>query len=934
MDMQSSCSFNTLLFTILMLLSKSDVNGTWVGQKCCEDAMVDQCRFACLQANSRFELIDQCRNDYEEEMFKCIYKQESRQRCCGRNRETSSSCRHMCERAFGNDRRSPTPNDIIAVVDAQCGDTMERCMEEFANATKQTFIDKLPCCDLSDNSICQKSCKKILQSEISPQEPISQLVEVCGELIPHLPLWKCFIETNVHVEEPGRGRTLPEMMCCDKALSVNCKDNCKKVFANPWPEPPAWEDFQNTCESYEREAELTGCLEEVRSPCKMGCHELSFCTNFNNRPTELFRKCDADGDTIARHSYNSWLSGVIRILHFNISVKDITTCEPEKWKMVACAMNIKPCSKRTGEAIICRSDCLDLLNKCVHKHLLPAAITVDQICESLSPHHLQSKCISISTYTKPGQVSKTVNVTQPCLPNPCESGEVCVINRNPCDATKPCPKYSCLPGCKMGQGSTFVVPYGSLVRVLDHTRGDGCFKACTCTKSGSLRRCHALQCTDGKRECNLAGQLRSHGSHFYVDCNFCSCYNGVVTCTKRQCLTSKSSVEEKRKFTGVPCDCENNYSPVCGADGRTYPSLCLAACFGMTQSDVTIGTCSSQDPCQNNPCGERERCVASPRVCLTQIHKCQQYECIPRFRVCSRWLRNAIQRATGSLKPSHRHQLVHDEEQVILSSSRFFSSAAFLSNNSVSCDVNNQQFDDVCKLMRAKRRNLAYTGKCKSTCSSHHGRPVCGHDRVTYNNSCVAEANGVLVDHVGACKSVGLAEDKKNAEACEDVMCPPLANTKCKAIRPPDECCPLCGGLLRVMLNKQHLRAITEDVWKGPVTVHDIVWQLRSRLNVLECAISGQLTTEGDLAILIVSNVENPSLVQVEACSREAERLSRLINSRSPTLTSYLTLSPLTAATLSTSDHFNGAVTSRGGLLSVAVAWLTYWLATKTLPVT
>jgi len=41
----------------------------------------------------------------------------------------------------------------------------------------------------------------------------------------------------------------------------------------------------------------------VDSPCKMGCSGMAFCSNFNNRPTDLFRSCDVEGDEIARESF-------------------------------------------------------------------------------------------------------------------------------------------------------------------------------------------------------------------------------------------------------------------------------------------------------------------------------------------------------------------------------------------------------------------------------------------------------------------------------------------------------------------------------------------------------------------------------------------------------------------------------------------------------
>jgi len=49
-----------------------------------------------------------------------------------------------------------------------------------------------------------------------------------------------------------------------------------------------------------------------------------------------------------------WTYGRIRLLNVELPVKDIQQCEPEKWKAVACALQIKPCGSRSGESIICR----------------------------------------------------------------------------------------------------------------------------------------------------------------------------------------------------------------------------------------------------------------------------------------------------------------------------------------------------------------------------------------------------------------------------------------------------------------------------------------------------------------------------------------------------------------------------------------------------
>jgi len=60
-----------------------------------------------------------------------------------------------------------------------------------------------------------------------------------------------------------------------------------------------------------------------------------------------------------------------------------------------------------------------------------------------------------------------------------------------------------------------------------------------------------------------------------------------------------------------------------------------------------------------------------------------------------------------------------------------------------------------------------------------------------------------------------LCTETKDGTACKGVTCPALASKKCKAILPPGSCCPLCGGMIRVILSKTHLNAVVDSVWKG-----------------------------------------------------------------------------------------------------------------------
>lgn len=60
-------------------------------------------------------------------------------------------------------------------------------------------------------------------------------------------------------------------------------------------------------------------------------------------------------------------------------------------------------------------------------------------------------------------------------------------------------------------------------------------------------------------------------------------------------------------FTGLPCNCVDQFVPVCGQNGRTYPSACIARCVGLQDNQFEFGSCISKDPCNPNPCNKNQR---------------------------------------------------------------------------------------------------------------------------------------------------------------------------------------------------------------------------------------------------------------------------------------------------------------------------------------
>lgn len=59
------------------------------------------------------------------------------------------------------------------------------------------------------------------------------------------------------------------------------RDMCQEISTN-WGSQ-TWQDFDQLCEYNLGETELINCLADVREPCQLGCKDLTYCTNFNNR---------------------------------------------------------------------------------------------------------------------------------------------------------------------------------------------------------------------------------------------------------------------------------------------------------------------------------------------------------------------------------------------------------------------------------------------------------------------------------------------------------------------------------------------------------------------------------------------------------------------------------------------------------------------------
>lgn len=401
-------------------------------------------------------------------------------------------------------------------------------------------------------------------------------------------------------------------------------------------------------------------------PCELGCSGLQYCHNFNARPTQLFRACNAPADSAARAEFAAWQrDGHVNLTTLlSIPIRNVSACLPAAWQTIVCTLQIRPCARRRHTTRICRADCLDVLSRCLDvSRALPVGHSAESICALISPPSDDDPCIRLSVFaagTPADEAALAVaarEVRFPCAPDPCAPDEVCeVVVGQQTDGRRIDEKepvyHRCVPACRLGETSTFRVAVGRYVRVPVHGAAagrlqSGCHKVCKCSADGRIEQCQPLPCITYEA-CMMAGRRIEHASSIALECNVCSCFAGEITCTKRQCrmpglfaapssvdpaavTDSKTTRRERlngKAFTSLPCNCPAHYVPVCGRNGQTFPSLCVAKCAGLPEADVEFGACQVKTACANVTCPGNGRCVPMRQVCLSVMQKpCVQYIC-------------------------------------------------------------------------------------------------------------------------------------------------------------------------------------------------------------------------------------------------------------------------------------------------------------------
>ncbi|XP_050337513.1 reversion-inducing cysteine-rich protein with Kazal motifs [Bactrocera neohumeralis] len=874
LELKKYCpSMQTSFWSCMNLTLEAVARGAeWSGRRCCALGLSPRCRNACATSESTTEpqLISACRKSDEQHMFACFEHQETGDRCCSTAR--TSECLQACRDVFESQKtyRRNKHHRLHELCHEKRDAEVLQCINNITGMTPVTNSHKyLPCCEFSKVDSCRSACRSVLNSTESIDIIIGELeVSGCGILLPHIPLWQCFLTAERTIFVPATKSTnelsqinqigidSAKLHCCEKAKFPKCRRLCMQTYSNDWTATRAF--FEESCLLDHNELKLRQCMDEVDEPCELGCDGLSFCTNFNNRPTELFRSCNADADLAARSDLKMWQqNGSVILDGLELPIKNMTRCAPEQWKAIACALQIKPCTRDRHYNHICREDCYEILSECMDWTRMRLALNADSVCARLSPNE-DVPCVSLRPYREESDVPKETGgyhgLTAPCKGHPCNASAACLTRRNESNT------YECVPGCRLGEASNYLVPFGAYVRipVLQAEKpakivGDaatGAFKVCRCGAQGRIEHCQPLPSFSYARCLLPGGRSYEHGKSFYLECNLCSCFAGEITCTKKQCRLA-SYLDPS--YTSLPCNCPTHFVPVCGSNGNTYHSACIAKCLGMQDNEIQYGACATLNPCREGAysCPAGHQCLEQRKICLSSMHRpCLQYQCVNLTAGC----------ASAEPRPV--------------------------------CDKQRRTHNSACDLLAA-HATLAHWGACFRSCSMQG--PVCGINGVTYTHECAAWADYIVIDYRGRCRQVGLLVADMGPR-CNSVRCPRLPSPHCRRIVPPGACCAICAGAFRVVYSRKQIdralyavRAQNKDL----ITLHSVLQALDALVQFSECQLTGFLTMEVGIFVALVPRATTPMRMQVEACAREAERISLMIESQSHEITTNLLLSGL-----------------------------------------
>ena len=273
-----------------------------------------------------------------------------------------------------------------------------------------------------------------------------------------------------------------------------------------------------------------------------------------------------------------------------------------------------------------------------------------------------------------------------------------------CNFSNKTSKYQCgetdLGGVCQKRPSRCTLKYDPVCGCDNKTYGNACAAH---SKGISVKR--AGTCAPVSQSCKYNGKIYKHGMTWTATdgCNICTCQGGKATCTTRPC-SSKIKCKDDCDCVKVGLACQSGYCanvkrmnlcPKCGSSGCKSGQRCWDG------KAISV--------CKGKSCNLNGQVIADGSSFYDGCNTCS----------CSGGLLRCTQRACPNL-----------------------------------CGVSGGKQcakDELCVRPQGK---CGYAGSCKKRPTGCYRvyKPVCGCNRKTYSNNCVAYSNGQSIAYTGVCK--------------------------------------------------------------------------------------------------------------------------------------------------------------------------------------
>ncbi|XP_063728725.1 reversion-inducing cysteine-rich protein with Kazal motifs-like isoform X2 [Symsagittifera roscoffensis] len=752
------------------------------------------------------------------------------------------------------------------------------------------------------------------------------------------------------------------LYCCNllPKEDQSCNDKCRVIFSKDSSRGAQnlAEDFDLQCGRKESVRPAISCVQNiVAGQCRPGCSRMNFCSSFNNQPDFTFRRCTDEADQAASSLFAKWVrENAISFEHLEegadddattsskkatteqndmlkIPLNDISNCDPQVFRAIACALTIKPCS-RVQTSKICWDDCYRLLSKCANASdqndyaekkctMILGEKKVNEDTFNNEQAAAQQECVSIYALSEiRGQKSSNGDYPLTLYPQsqvtyPCSSSNMCrESDREVCEVSRPplqtsFNRYSsstvpnkCNRGCSVQAWTTIHMMFlpGDLVITNNDLDGIKQCVVCRCVEHINPEQTSFYCDMDPKHlieaKCELG--LRKtcpipskDSSDKIIAVNGATDKSMVtVSATERSkrsslaatdymfecnfcsCLDSVSYCTKRLCHTDYKLDNLNKY----GFEFTGMPSNAddeyLASCAsnGRTYPNDQVTEALGIRQYQLGPCEARKRCWRS--MCPVG------FKCVTNREVCLTKNYECIQHRCVREDDCRQH--VCDEQG---------------NTHASRCDV------DLPHSSSGRAVEISYPGRCDQMCEL---RQVCGTNGHSYSSPCAAYYDRVLVDYPGRCRDFATQITDKEPRQCYKIgdSCAPLP-AFCQGVHAFGVCCPICGSVARLILvpdlvDMVHLtlRGNYSDNPADQYTVRDVVLAVRQQITLPQCDVFGHLSLDDSVTLLFTVPFSDPSSSQVQACNDEAQRLISMFAKRDVSIISNIHLFPVAGADL------------------------------------